>query len=138
MTKVTKTKEEKEVKVSAKKQERIDAKKAKKLQREAIIKEQIAVEEKIDALIKEKKATKDKTKKKEIKNEIKKQKAIYSNIGKKDTFFGDVKAEMKLVRWPNKMEMLKFSIATLVFIIFFALFFLGIDGLSAFIKELFN
>ena len=42
---------------------------------------------------------------------------------KKESFFTGVKKEMGKVRWPLKKEMIKYSIATLSFIIFFALFF---------------
>lgn len=42
-------------------------------------------------------------------------------------FFVSVKHEMKNVKWPTKKEMLKYSIATLVFIIAFALFFGATD-----------
>ena len=46
--------------------------------------------------------------------------------------------EMKLVRWPKKEEVIKYTIATLVFVIFFALFFAGLDLLSALVKGWFN
>ena len=42
---------------------------------------------------------------------------------KKESFFKGVEKEMGKVRWPLKKEMIKYSIATLSFIIFFALFF---------------
>lgn len=42
---------------------------------------------------------------------------------KKESFFIGVKKEMGKVRWPLKKEMIKYSIATISFIIFFALFF---------------
>lgn len=42
---------------------------------------------------------------------------------KKESFFTGVKKEMGKVRWPLKKEMIKYSIATISFIIFFALFF---------------
>lgn len=42
---------------------------------------------------------------------------------KQESFFTGVKKEMGKVRWPLKKEMIKYSIATLSFIIFFALFF---------------
>ena len=42
---------------------------------------------------------------------------------KKESFFTGVKKEMGKVRWPLKKEMIKYSIATLSFIIFFGLFF---------------
>lgn len=42
---------------------------------------------------------------------------------KKELFLTGVKKEMGKVRWPLKKEMIKYSIATLSFIIFFGLFF---------------
>ncbi len=42
---------------------------------------------------------------------------------KTDSFLTGVKKEMSKVRWPLKQEMTKYSVATLSFIIFFALFF---------------
>jgi len=49
-------------------------------------------------------------------------------------FFIGIKSEMKNVKWPTRKEMVKYSIATLVFIVAFALFFgvadLMISGLK--------
>lgn len=53
-------------------------------------------------------------------------------------FFKGVKKEISRVRWPNKKEMVKYSIATLVFILFFALFFYGFDAAAAGLMELFK
>lgn len=113
-------------------------KKAHKIEREAIKNEKLKIEEKIDSLLEEKKATKDKEKKKEIKAEIKELKYKRSRIGKKDTFFSDVAAEMRLVRWPSAKEVTKYSIAALVFIVFFALFFFGFEALFALVKDWIN
>ena len=124
-------KKEKEVKVPK-------AKSAKKLQKEAIRDEKKKVEVKIDAKYADLKATKDKAKRKEIKKDIKDLKHVYSRIGKRDTFFSDVMAEMRLVRWPSKEEVVKYTIATLVFVGFFALFFYGIDALFALVKGMLN
>ena len=54
---------------------------------------------------------------------------------KKAGFFKEVKNEMAKVKWPSKKDMIKYSIATIVFVIFFALFFYGIDLLLALLKE---
>lgn len=51
-------------------------------------------------------------------------------------FFGEVKAEMTKVRWPNKKEMTKFSIATLGFILIFSVYFLVGDLIIASIVKL--
>lgn len=106
--------------------------------RKAILKEKLEVEERIDKLIEEKKATKDKEKKQAIKKEIKNEKIKLSRIGKKDTFLSDVRAEMRLVRWPKAKEVFKYSAACLAFVALFALFFYGIDFLFALVKDLMN
>lgn len=51
-------------------------------------------------------------------------------------FFEGVKREMKKVRWPNKKELITYSIATLAFILIFAIFFTGTDFLLATVKTL--
>lgn len=72
--------------------------------------------------MKEKTAKKVSTSKKEEKVS-KKVKNTKKAKTKKESFFTGVKKEMGKVRWPLKKEMIKYSIATLSFIIFFALFF---------------
>ena len=54
----------------------------------------------------------------------------------KDSLFKQIKDEMKKVRWPDKNEMLKYSIATILFIIAFGLYFFGLDIIFAWIKEI--
>ena len=51
-------------------------------------------------------------------------------------FFSEVKKELSKVKWPNKKDMFKYSIATICFVIFFAGFFYLIDLAVAFIKSL--
>lgn len=52
-------------------------------------------------------------------------------------FFFGVKKEMKKVRFPNKKEMATYFLATISFIIVFALFFVGADAiLGAIVKVL--
>ena len=50
------------------------------------------------------------------------------------TFFKDVKKELNKVKWPSKKNMVKYSVVTVVFIIFFALFFTALDLIIAFVK----
>ena len=52
-------------------------------------------------------------------------------------FFKGVKKEISRVRWPNKKEMVKYSIATILFILFFSLFFYLFDTIVAILMELF-
>ena len=51
-------------------------------------------------------------------------------------FLSGVKKEMKKVRWPNKQEMFKYSLATLSFIVIFALFFTASYGILTVLLEL--
>jgi len=51
-------------------------------------------------------------------------------------FFNNIKKEMQKVRWPNKKEMITYSIATISIMIIFGLFFTVIDLASAGIKKL--
>lgn len=83
-----------------------------------------------------KKATKNSTKnptKKTIKKETEKKQSLLKKIVK---FLEDVKKEMKKVRFPNKKEMITYSVATIAFILIFALFFAGADLIIAGIKML--
>lgn len=127
-----KEKEAKTEKQINKNEKKNEVKRAKEL----IIQEKSKIEEKIDDLVEEKHTTNDKTRKKEIKKEIKKLKQERKNIGKRDTYFRDVKKEMSMVRWPSRTEIVKYSLASFIFIVFFALLFFGIDALFALVKDL--
>ena len=43
-------------------------------------------------------------------------------------FFIGVKKELKKVRWPKRKEMIVYSVSTICIILFFMLFFVGIDA----------
>lgn len=51
-------------------------------------------------------------------------------------FLKEVENELKKVRWPNKKEMITYSIATISFILIFAIFFASTDLLLATLKKL--
>lgn len=54
-------------------------------------------------------------------------------------FFSDVKKEGSKIMWTSKKNLLKYSIATLVFMLFICLFFVGTDlviALISYVKEL--
>lgn len=51
-------------------------------------------------------------------------------------FLKNVQKELKKVRWPNKKEMWTYSIATLLFIFIFSVFFVSLDFLLAIFKKL--
>ena len=75
-------------------------------------------------------------KKKEKTKEIKKSKKDKKKVVKtKKKLFSGVRSEMAKVKWPSKKDMVKYSIATIFFIVFFGLFFYCIDLLLALLKE---
>ena len=53
-------------------------------------------------------------------------------------FCHGVKSEGKKVRWTSKKDMVKYSIATIVFIVFCSLFFYSIDAIFALVQSLFK
>ena len=84
-------------------------------------------------------AEKDKKKKKVETKKVVKTEEKKERKGLKDkfmTFCHGVKSEFKKVRWPTKNDMVKYSIATIVFIISFSIFFYLIDVLFALIQSL--
>lgn len=52
------------------------------------------------------------------------------------SFFKDLKKEVSKVVWPTKKNMFKYSVVTISFIIFFALFFAGLDVVIALVRTL--
>ena len=53
-------------------------------------------------------------------------------------FCHGVKSEFKKVHWTSKDNMIKYSIATIVFVVVCSLFFYAIDIIFALIQTLFN
>ena len=53
-------------------------------------------------------------------------------------FFVNVKKELKKVRWPKKKEMIEFSIATIVIVCFFMLYFTASDLVISLVKKVFS
>ena len=53
-------------------------------------------------------------------------------------FCNGVKGEVKRVHWTDKRDMVKYSIATIVFIVFCSAFFYLIDIIFALVQSLFN
>lgn len=56
---------------------------------------------------------------------------------KKDSFLKSTRKEMKNVSWPDGKSVFKYSVATLSLIVFFMVFFVLINLVSAYIKGLF-
>jgi len=51
-------------------------------------------------------------------------------------FLKDVKKELTKVKFPSKKDMFKYSVTTVLFIVFFALIFFGLDITNAYIRTL--
>lgn len=79
----------------------------------------------------EKKVVKASPKKKEVKTTEKK--GLFTKFR---IFCYGVKGEFEKVHWPSKKDMVKYSIATLIFVIFCGLFFYAIDVIFALVKSL--
>ena len=52
------------------------------------------------------------------------------------SFFKGVKKEAKTVKWPDGKTLVKYSCITVVMLVFFGLFFYGLDALFAWISSL--
>ena len=101
-------------------------------------KEKKRIDKKSEELEKEvEKVTKEveKQEKKKDKKDSKKKEEKKTEV-KKESWWHGVKSEFKKVRWPSKKEMIKYSIATIVFIIFFGIFFTLFEVAAAGIKQL--
>lgn len=70
--------------------------------------------------------------------ETKQKKKVKTTKTKKEGFLKGVKKELKKVSWPSKKDVIKYSIATLVFCIIVMIFFQLLNlGLSV-VKGVFN
>ena len=70
----------------------------------------------------------------EKKNDNKNKKEnIFSKIAK---YFKGVAKEVKRIRWTNKKDLLKYSIATVVFVLFFGVYFYAIDWITLLVRSL--
>lgn len=78
----------------------------------------------------EKEVKKSKRKSETKKNKVKK--------AKKESYLAGVKSEISKVKWPTKKDVLKYTIATLVFIIILVAFFVLLSLLMSVIKGAFN
>ena len=80
-----------------------------------------------DSAKKEKKVTVKKEK------NTKKKKGLFKSI---KSYFKGVKKEIGRIRWTSGKDLLKYSIATIMFVIFFGVYFYLIDLAVAFIRSL--
>lgn len=53
---------------------------------------------------------------------------------KKESYFKGVKEEAKKIVWPSRKELVKYSISTIVFILFMVLFFLLVSALISLVN----
>lgn len=56
---------------------------------------------------------------------------------KKESLFKSIKKEMSKVHFPSKKEMVKYSVATVSFVLFFGIYFYVIQLVMALVKSLF-
>ena len=84
---------------------------------------------------------------KKEKKEVSKKKTDSKKTAKKEKkslwvrfriFCHGVKSETLSVHWPNKKDMIRYSIATIFFIVFCAVFFYAIDIIFALIQSIFR
>ena len=85
--------------------------------------------------VEEKKSKAKKVDKKVTKNASKKEekKSLWVRFR---IFCHGVKSETQKVHWPTKKDMIKYSIATILFVLFCGIFFYAIDIIFAFLKSL--
>jgi len=89
------------------------------------------------------KETKDLNKKREkyivekslSKKEKKQKKNIFKIISK---YFKGVATEIKRIKWTTIKELIKYSIASVVFVVFFGIYFYGIDWIALLVRSLAN
>lgn len=68
-------------------------------------------------------------KNKDNKNNKQKNNRKTESANDKRSYFSKVRAEMKLVTWPTKKEVFKYSVASIVMIVLLAAFFIGMSAL---------
>ena len=70
---------------------------------------------------------------KKEKNSKEKKINVFKAIGK---YFKGVLKEIKRIRWTTGKELVKYSIAAVAFVIFFGLYFYGIDWIALLVRSL--
>ncbi|MDE5539565.1 MAG: preprotein translocase subunit SecE [Bacilli bacterium] len=87
-----------------------------------------------DVELKETKSTKD-VKSKDTKKDNKKSK---KDKAPKENFFAGVRLELAKVKWPTKQEVLKYTVATIVFVVVLVAFFVLMSLVMSLVKGAFN
>ena len=70
---------------------------------------------------------------KKVKTKKEKKESVFKRIGK---YFKGVSKEIKRIRWTDKKDLLKYSICTLVFVLFFGVYFYAIDWIALLVRSL--
>ena len=89
-----------------------------------------------DSVTKNKEVKKNKhyiAEKKNVKSKKEKKDNIFKIISK---YFKGVWKELKRIRWTERKDLVKYSICTLVFVIFFGLYFYAIDWIVLLVRSL--
>ena len=76
------------------------------------------------------------TNKEESKKVVVKKQA--KNNKPKEKFIVGIKKELKLVKWPTLKEIIKYTVATIMFCVILVIFFELLSLLMAFVKGMFN
>lgn len=77
-----------------------------------------------------------KTKKETVKKATEKRVVKKSLFKRIVDWFKSVRAEVEKVSWPSRKDMVKYSIATVSFVLFFAVYFYLITTVLAFVKSM--
>lgn len=72
------------------------------------------------------------SKKESIKKEKSEKKNVFEIIG---NYFRGVGKEAKRIRWTDGKDLIKYSIATVTFVVFFGLYFYLIEMIAAFVRS---
>jgi len=51
-------------------------------------------------------------------------------------YFAGVKKEFLRIKWPTRKDLFKYALATIIFIVIVAIFFLGIDALNVYLRKI--
>lgn len=70
---------------------------------------------------------------KKVSNKSVKKENIFKKIGK---YFHGVGKEIQRIRWTSGKDLVKYSIATVVFVLFFGIYFYGIDWIALLVRSL--
>ena len=71
--------------------------------------------------------------KKTVKKEKKAKENIFKKIGK---YFKGVGKEIKRIRWTSGKDLVKYSVATVLFVLFFGVYFYAIDWIALVVRSL--